>query len=197
MTVRRARVRTRRDRDLRLGYTGVAVGAAAFVAALVVTTTVVDVLPDLGTGGVVSSAEQQRVLPGVRVRPQPRTTLTPGGTPAVGRGDGAGVPAPSAPAAGDAPGAGPSEPGAAPDGGPGAGPGPAQPPAAPGPGKPSEPEPEPDGPVSSVLTPLATTAVDALDAASGGATQPLGQAALGLVGAVGDLADGPLGTQRR
>ncbi|ANH40385.1 hypothetical protein I601_3988 [Nocardioides dokdonensis FR1436] len=185
-------MRTRRDRDLRLGYTGVAVGAAAFVAALVVTTTVVDVLPDLGTGDVVSSAEQ-RVLPGVRVRPQPRTTLAPAVPPAQGRSVGSGAAAPSAPAVPDAPGPGPSAPGAAPGAEPGAGP--VQPPAAPGPGKPSEPE--PDGPVSSVLTPVATTVVGTLDAASGGATQPVGQAALGLVGAVGDLVDGPLTTQRR
>lgn len=193
---------TRRDRDVRLGYAGLAVGACAFVGALVVTTTVVDVLPDLGPERPVVAVEQ-RVVGGEQVRP------LRGGTRGVLVGSGGSV-APAAASSGV-----PGSRGTAPSS---AGPRSPQDPSAPvTPQTPQPPQPQTpqtptpsapppappgggsDGPVSSLLGPVASGAAQTLDELSGGATRPVGQAAVGLVGTLGEVADGPLsaGTPRR
>jgi hypothetical protein len=50
-----------------------------------------------------------------------------------------------------------------------------------------------DGPVSAVLNPAAGTAAQALDELTGGLSQPVGQGVVGVVGTLGEAADGPLG----
>ncbi len=201
--VRRRRVVTRRDRDLRLGYAGLLVGAGAFVGALVVTTTVVDVLPELGGEGPVLAAEQP-VVTGAQLRPAtnraprpaPRATdpvaLAPAGTPTATTTQPtsqsatlpvAQQPPPPAPQEPQEPRnpQGPSTPGTPP---------PASPPG-------TQPGGGGDGPVSAVLNPIAGTAAQTLEGLTGGLSQPVGQGVVGVVGALGQIADGPLGGQAK
>lgn len=184
-------MRSRRDRDVRLGYAGLVVGAGAFVGALVVTTNVVDVLPDLDLQQPVL-AQEQRVVGGAQMRP--RTSTAPG---VSGAGDArrASAPGPGGRATPQAP------PAVAPAPAPAPAPTPPNPnPTTPTPTTPTpdpDPPPGPGGPVSSVLNPVAATAAEVLDGLSGGATQPVGQGAVAVVGLVGELADGPLEGLRR
>ncbi|NYD55776.1 hypothetical protein BKA08_000014 [Nocardioides marinisabuli] len=194
--MRRSRVRSRRDRDVRLGYAGLVIGAGAFVGALVVTTNLVDVLPDLDLQQPVL-AQEQRVVDGAQMRP--RTSTAPG---VSGTGDArrASAPVPGGRATPQA------QPAVAPAPAPAPAPTPANPnpnPTTPTPTTPTTPTPDPDpapgpgGPVSSVLNPVAATAAEVLDGLSGGATQPVSQGAVAVVGIVGELADGPLEGLRR
>lgn len=193
-------MRTRRDRDVRLGYAGLVVGAGAFVGALVVTTTLVDVLPDLDLERPVL-AQEQRVVDGMRMRPR---AVAPGATGSIGLTSPAPVVVPAAdtdPAPGS-PGPASGSPYPAP-GSPGPGSGPAapeptpEPTPDPNPGPSPAPSPGGDGPVSSLLNPVASAATQVLDDLTGGATQPVGQGAVAVVGLVGELADGPLEGQGR
>lgn len=193
---------TRRDRDVRLGYAGLAVGACAFVGALVVTTTVVDVLPDLIPERPVAAAEQ-RVVGGEQVRPLRGGTR---GAPAGGGGSVSPAPVPASSEVPGSRGTAPSPTGPQSPQGPSAPPDPQSPqsPQSPQGPTPSAPPPAPpegggDGPVSSLLGPVATGAAQTLDELSGGATRPVGQELVGVVGTLGETADGPLsaGTPRR
>lgn len=205
--VRRRRVVTRRDRDLRLGYAGLLVGAGAFVGALVVTTTVVDVLPDLGGERPVLAAEQSMV-PGAQLRPGAGVGTRPdraGDT--VGRT--ASPPSAAEPQRSTQPSQSSGQPVVQPVVQPAAAPAqPASPPSGQGPRGPQGPQgpqgppptsPAPpsggggDGPVSAVLNPAAGTAAQALDELTGGLSQPVGQGVVGVVGTLGAAADGPLG----
>lgn len=198
--VRRRRVVTRRDRDLRLGYAGLVVGAGAFVGALVVTTTVVDVLPELGGERPVLAAEQS-VVPGAQLRPGAGVGTRPdraGDT--VGRT--VSPPAAAEPQRSTQPSRSSGQPVAQPAAAPAQ---PASPPSGQGPRGPQGPQGPPptspappsggggDGPVSAVLNPAAGTAAQALDELTGGLSQPVGQGVVGVVGTLGEAADGPLG----
>lgn len=198
--VRRRRVVTRRDRDLRLGYAGLAVGAGAFVGALVVTTTVVDVLPDLGGERPVLAAEQSMVpgaqlRPGAGVGPRPdRAGDTVGRTvspPSAAEPQRSTQPSQSSGQPVAQPAAAPAQPASPPSG---QGPRGPQGPQGPPPTSPAPPSGGGgDGPVSAVLNPAAGTAAQALDELTGGLSQPVGQGVVGVVGTLGEAADGPLG----
>lgn len=195
--VRRRRVVTRRDRDLRLGYAGLVVGAGAFVGALVVTTTVVDVLPDLGGERPVLAAEQPMV-PGAQLRPgagvgtrPDRDTVGRTASPAAAEPQRSTQPSQSSGQPVVQPAAAPAQPASPPSG---QGPRGPQGPQGPPPTSPAPPSGGGgDGPVSAVLNPAAGTAAQALDELTGGLSQPVGQGVVGVVGTLGEAADGPLG----
>ena len=200
--VRRRRVVTRRDRDLRLGYAGLVVGAGAFVGALVVTTTVVDVLPDLGGERPVLAAEQSMV-PGAQLRPGAEVGTRPdragdtvgrAASPAAAEPQRSTQPPQSSGQPVVQPAAAPAQPASPPSGQGPRGPQGPQGPQGPPPTSPAPPSGGGgDGPVSAVLNPAAGTAAQALDELTGGLSQPVGQGVVGVVGTLGAAADGPLG----
>ncbi|MBM7509749.1 hypothetical protein JOE61_003563 [Nocardioides salarius] len=196
---------TRRDRDVRLGYAGLLVGAGSFVAALVVTTTLVDVLPDLGAEKPVLAA-QQRVLTGAQLRPEAPGPLSRRPAPeATDRAEGQ----PAAPVA--QPGATPAEPVTQSVAQPVAQPAPSasgpRGPQGPAPSPPSTPPSTPpgnpgtppggggEGPVSSLLDPVAAAVTQSLDELTGGLSQPAGATVVRVVDTLGEVADRPFGDQ--
>lgn len=194
------------QRDLRIGYGALGVGAAAFVLMTVTTLYVTDTdLPGLPVAQPPSAPLAQQVAE-AQVLVRAAAPAAGGGTSAVGAplggvstGDGV-APAPqgggtttggspqgpSDPGPSD-PGSGPTTPGGNPEPGP----------DGPAPGGPGPQGPGPDGdrrgPVSQLVDPVVAGAVGAVDGLTGGALAPVTGAVQGTTDGLTDTLDGLLG----
>jgi hypothetical protein len=190
---------SRLNRDRKLGYAGLLVGAAAFVALMIGQGSILDEVRDRLPEGIPGATNE---APAIKGEPQKGVVIalraarqrddrgsTPSSTGSTSGGDGT--------SAGGAPqsngGSGPAAnvvPGTQPQPGPGHG-GPGD--GGPGPGGPGTTPGNDDGPVSSFVDPVVTGVTDTVDGATGGATTPVTGVVDDTVDGVTDVVDGLLG----
>ena len=193
---------SKHQRDVRLGYVGVGVGAAAFVLMVATTLQVTDTdVPGLPVAGPPETSSQRLVASAQDVVPAEVLVLAaaPGASGVAASGPrspaGAAVAGPAAQApGGELPGtAGPAD---EPPQQPTQPPAPEQPGGPQQPGQPEQPggdggpEDEPaEGPVSALVDPVVVTAAGAVDRATGGASGPLTTPLVGTVDGATDALD--------
>ncbi|MCR6031600.1 hypothetical protein GGQ22_09085 [Nocardioides sp. zg-579] len=185
------------QRDLRIGYGALGVGAAAFVLLTVATLTLGDTdlpgVPVAQPPGLVVPDAQQVIDARVLVRPASAGPVGPGASgPAAGGLGGAGE-APVPPGGSAGPEQGP-EPGPEPGSEPGPGDGPGTDPAPPDDPDPGTPPGEPrQGAVSALLDPVVEAVVTGVDGLTGGALAPVTGAVQETTDGLTDVVDGLLG----
>ncbi|MDP2772710.1 MAG: hypothetical protein Q8O61_04060 [Nocardioides sp.] len=191
---------TRRDVDVRLGYTGLGIGALSFVLVLVASFVVIEVGPRVDLPDVLARQSVVR-YPALESVPVSDRDDRPSGNPATAErarpdrpaGDAGTVSPEPDEAGGPDDGDGVVDGGGKGDGGNGDG-GNGDGGNGDGGGTPGDPDDAvADGPVSQAVDPVVTGLTDALDAATGGATSPVTTPVVGLTDDVSDLGDALLG----